>query len=158
MSTQTVTTNPYYVKRPRAPDPLTLYDHHHCQWCDRPKGTGHEFYCRKGKGTHWNRIRRYVLARDDWTCRYCGFQLADDLIAKGAVWYLHVDHVRPRSAGGRDVPWNLVTACRTCNSSKGANICGWLSKWEADRSNYEAAWEAAWQDDFDYACYLEEYD
>ena len=50
--------------------------------------------------------RRAVFARDDYRCQYCGSQ-ADS-----------IDHVVPRSRGGRDVWDNLAAACRPCNSAK----------------------------------------
>ena len=44
--------------------------------------------------------RRAVFARDDYRCQYCGNH-ADS-----------IDHVVPRSRGGRDVWDNLAAACR----------------------------------------------
>lgn len=56
----------------------------------------------------WLELREQILERDGFTCRYCGAP-ADS-----------VDHIIPRSRKGADDPDNLVAACRTCNSSKGA--------------------------------------
>lgn len=54
--------------------------------------------------------RSKVLARDGYTCCYCGDQFGEkDLV---------VDHVIPASSGGPDVEGNLVAACVECNSSK----------------------------------------
>ena len=50
--------------------------------------------------------RRAVFSRDDYRCQYCGNH-ADS-----------IDHVVPRSRGGRDVWDNLAAACRPCNSRK----------------------------------------
>lgn len=50
--------------------------------------------------------RRAVFARDDYRCQYCGSR-ADS-----------IDHVVPRSRGGRDVWDNLAAACRPCNMRK----------------------------------------
>lgn len=55
----------------------------------------------------WDETRAFVLARDNWTCVYCGSPGANQC-----------DHVIPRSRGGRSVATNLVAACRSCNSSK----------------------------------------
>lgn len=57
------------------------------------------------------RLRWAIIRRDNFQCRYCGATGK-----AGAV--LEVDHVIPRSRGGRDVPQNLVTACESCNSGK----------------------------------------
>lgn len=54
--------------------------------------------------------RFYILRRDDFTCRYCG--------AKAPDVKLHVDHITPKSQGGIDARWNLVTACAPCNLGK----------------------------------------
>jgi 5-methylcytosine-specific restriction endonuclease McrA len=55
--------------------------------------------------------RRTIMARDHYTCQYCGTQ-------PGKA-YLTVDHVLPRSRGGDTVWENVVTACGTCNRHKG---------------------------------------
>lgn len=52
--------------------------------------------------------RRNVLRRDAYTCQYCGKHGGE----------LTVDHVVPKSRGGRSVWENLVTACRGCNLKK----------------------------------------
>lgn len=51
--------------------------------------------------------RRGVLRRDDHRCCYCG---------KAATT---IDHVLPRSRGGRDTWENLVACCLKCNNLKG---------------------------------------
>lgn len=51
--------------------------------------------------------RRGVLRRDDHRCCYC---------AKSANT---IDHVLPRSRGGRDTWDNLVACCLRCNNVKG---------------------------------------
>jgi 5-methylcytosine-specific restriction endonuclease McrA len=50
--------------------------------------------------------RRGVFARDDYRCQYCGDH-ADS-----------IDHVVPRSRGGRHEWENVAAACRPCNLSK----------------------------------------
>jgi 5-methylcytosine-specific restriction endonuclease McrA len=55
--------------------------------------------------------RRNVLLRDGFTCQYCG--------ARPPVRDLNLDHVLPRSRGGRSTWDNLVASCRTCNIKKG---------------------------------------
>jgi len=56
--------------------------------------------------------RRSVLARDYYTCQYCGI--------KPARSELTIDHVVPRSRGGKTTWENVVTACRRCNTRKGS--------------------------------------
>ena len=55
--------------------------------------------------------RRAVFARDDYTCQYCG-----------ASSRLTMDHVVPRSRGGRSSWENVVTSCAPCNSRKGDRL------------------------------------
>ncbi len=52
--------------------------------------------------------RREVLRRDKHTCQYCG-----------NTKQLTLDHVIPRSKGGKHTWDNVVTACEQCNSRKG---------------------------------------
>jgi 5-methylcytosine-specific restriction endonuclease McrA len=55
--------------------------------------------------------RRNIFLRDNYTCVYCQKQLNSE--------ELSVDHVMPKSRGGKDTWDNLVTSCKTCNCSKG---------------------------------------
>lgn len=49
-----------------------------------------------------------IYKRDGHACVYCG-----------GTERLTLDHVEPRSRGGRDSWDNLVTACQRCNTEKG---------------------------------------
>lgn len=51
--------------------------------------------------------RREVLRRDRHACQYCG-----------STKHLTLDHVIPRSKGGKHTWDNVVTACEGCNSRK----------------------------------------
>jgi len=53
--------------------------------------------------------RKNVLHRDNYECQYCGTKQA-----------LTIDHVMPRSRGGRDEWTNVVAACQKCNIKKGS--------------------------------------
>ncbi len=55
--------------------------------------------------------RRFILARDHYTCQYCG--------AQPGANNLTIDHVIPRSRGGEKSWENVVAACRACNQRKG---------------------------------------
>ncbi len=52
--------------------------------------------------------RKNILRRDGHRCQYCGTSASP----------LTVDHIVPRSHGGRDTWENLVTACVRCNNIK----------------------------------------
>lgn len=62
--------------------------------------------------SHRHITRKAVLARDDWTCQYCGKQQGG----------LTVDHVIPRSRGGTSTWENIVAACAPCNRRKGDRL------------------------------------
>lgn len=51
-----------------------------------------------------------VFARDRFKCQYCG--------TKGNAGSLTIDHVVPRSQGGKTCWENVVTACKECNEVK----------------------------------------
>lgn len=58
-----------------------------------------------------NKITRFdILARDNFTCQYCGKKAPDV--------ELEVDHIYPVSRGGYDDEKNCVTACVRCNGNK----------------------------------------
>ncbi len=52
--------------------------------------------------------RQNIFKRDNFNCQYCG--TSRDLT---------LDHVIPKSKGGRSSWDNLITACRRCNTRKG---------------------------------------
>ena len=52
--------------------------------------------------------RRNVMRRDGFKCQYCGLKSR-----------LTIDHVLPKSRGGKDTWLNLTTACDKCNVKKG---------------------------------------
>ncbi|MDQ3036858.1 MAG: HNH endonuclease [Myxococcota bacterium] len=55
--------------------------------------------------------RRNIFLRDGFTCQYCH--------RRPGTRELNLDHVMPRSRGGRSTWENLVTSCRECNLRKG---------------------------------------
>lgn len=54
--------------------------------------------------------RRAVFARDSGRCQYCG-RTAES-----------IDHIHPRSRGGRHEWTNVVACCRRCNTVKGDKL------------------------------------
>jgi 5-methylcytosine-specific restriction endonuclease McrA len=64
-------------------------------------------YVRVPRRTTMRITRRAVFARDRHRCQYCG-----------SARHLTVDHVVPRSKGGRDTWDNVVTSCAPCNRKK----------------------------------------
>lgn len=76
--------------------------------------------------------RKNILARDGYTCQYCGARPRKQTGAP-RLEYLTIDHVVPRAharAGRVTLPWsgesvpvtswqNVLTACRSCNGTKG---------------------------------------
>jgi 5-methylcytosine-specific restriction endonuclease McrA len=56
--------------------------------------------------------RRNVMVRDRFTCAYCGTRSQP----------ITMDHVVPRSRGGKTDFDNCVACCRACNQKKGARL------------------------------------
>ena len=76
---------------------------------DRPAVIRLISYVRIPRDAHSRKItRRAVFARDRWTCQYCG----------GVKGTLTIDHVVPRSRGGKTSWDNCVLAHREVNSRK----------------------------------------
>ncbi|ACU53636.1 HNH endonuclease [Acidimicrobium ferrooxidans DSM 10331] len=96
--------------------------------------------------------RRAIFARDGYRCQYCGGPAEN------------VDHVIPRSRGGRHVWENVVAACRACNAAKSDRLpaeagmhprreprapaarTGWLLTVGVRRPEWEPYLRAAWGD------------
>ncbi|GAA4447860.1 HNH endonuclease [Ravibacter arvi] len=66
----------------------------------------HKYVHRPYKGVVMT--RQNIFKRDRSTCQYCG-----------AKDHLTLDHVIPKSKGGKSNWDNLVTACQRCNAQKG---------------------------------------
>jgi 5-methylcytosine-specific restriction endonuclease McrA len=80
--------------------------------------------------------RRNVFLRDAYTCQYCH--------RSPHHRDLNLDHVLPRSRGGKSSWENLVTSCRDCNLRKGGSTpeeCGMLLR----RAPVRPTWNAAVQ-------------
>jgi hypothetical protein len=67
---------------------------------------GNDFYTRETVYAE----RDILYARDAHLCAYCGIQFKDH--------HLTIDHVHPKSRGGRHFWTNTVTACKSCNHGK----------------------------------------
>ena len=62
-------------------------------------------------------IYHQAFTRDGYSCVYCGKDILETLDTFAAS---HLDHLKPRRAGGAlDAVVNCVTACAVCNSMKG---------------------------------------
>jgi len=59
-------------------------------------------------------LRRQVIQRAANRCEYCGLAQA------GQEAIFHIDHIRPRDAGGKTTLQNLALACVSCSLRKGA--------------------------------------
>ena len=75
----------------------------------------------KGSEKNWNgskwirpEKRLAIYLRDEFRCVYCGRDLHN-----AAPCEINLDHIKPRSKGGNNEETNLVTSCKSCNSSRG---------------------------------------
>ena len=63
--------------------------------------------------------KRNVLIRDNFTCSYCGKESKK----------LTIDHVVPKSKGGKSTFENTTASCKSCNSKKGNYSCEEAKMW-----------------------------
>jgi hypothetical protein len=81
------------------------------------------WYPERPRKSLWGQIRREVLTRDDYSCRFCGHK---------AVKYMNVHHIEE---SGNNDPSNLATACVACHAVMhlGRNLSlGSIEIWKSD--------------------------
>ena len=59
-------------------------------------------------------LRYQILKRDEFRCQNCGGTPKEGYL-------LHVDHITPKSKGGKTDESNLTTLCWLCNEGKGSS-------------------------------------
>ena len=78
--------------------------------------------------------RKGVLIRDNYTCIYCGITMGgifqSKVLSKNDMT---IDHILPKSRGGKDTWTNTACACPRCNHRKG------------DRLPHEAGMKLLWE-------------
>jgi len=67
-------------------------------------------WTRRIYGESWRALRRYVLERDGWKCRYCGAPLTEK--------ESHIHHCLDLQFGGTNHPYNLKSVCPECHKGK----------------------------------------
>lgn len=70
----------------------------------------------------WSAQRERVLARDGWACTSCGVALVKSATALDGATVDHVDPLVHVEADHVYLDHELVSACRSCNSRKGARV------------------------------------
>ena len=85
--------------------------------------------------------RKNIFERDNFTCQYCGLKPPSKRVA--LKWMeensLNLDHIVPRSKGGKTTWLNVVTSCFKCNTKKGNNLIENLG-WKLKRRPAEPKW------------------
>lgn len=62
-----------------------------------------------------SRFRKRILYnRDDWCCQYCNKKLSYNSVT--------IDHIIPKSKGGKTTWKNCVVCCKQCNRIKGSKF------------------------------------
>ena len=101
--------------------------------------------------------RQNVLARDAWTCQYCGAQPRRPG-GRPALGSLTIDHVVPRAHAKEGVvtlPWNrrkvsvtcwenVTTACAPCNHRKADRTPGQAGMQLSRLPRYPNQWDLLW--------------
>lgn len=57
--------------------------------------------------------KKNVYIRDNFECAYCGLESKK----------LTIDHILPKSRGGKSTFENCVASCKPCNNKKGNRLC-----------------------------------
>jgi len=85
--------------------------------------------------------RKNLFERDKYTCQYCGEKPQNRRVA--LKWMeekaLNLDHVVPRSRGGKTTWTNIVSACYKCNTKKGNKLLHELG-WKLRKEPKIPAW------------------
>lgn len=80
----------------------------------------------------WSRPN--ILKRDGWVCGYCGIKYGASIdgitLTKKAFT---IDHIVPKSKGGKDTWGNTICCCHPCNQKKG------------DKSYHEVGFKLQWE-------------
>lgn len=93
---------------PTCPNTQPCPDHQRRAWTQSHRRAR----LRKGSGHRQQKLRRFVLARDRYTCHRCGKTFApSDLVN---------DHVVPLGEGGADNVENMAACCKRCHRDKTA--------------------------------------
>ncbi len=72
--------------------------------------------CHQPKGRWITKHKRLAIyMRDEFMCCYCGRDLTS-----ASSQELNLDHIVCRADGGTNHETNLITACKSCNSSRGS--------------------------------------
>ncbi|MDM8526800.1 HNH endonuclease [Anaerolineales bacterium HSG24] len=84
------------------------------------------------RGARWS--RKGVLQRDEYQCIYCGVKAGErkggQILGRSSFT---VDHIIPRSRGGRSSWVNTACACPICNNRKANRTpheAGMIMRWE----------------------------
>ena len=85
-------------------------------WCAvHYPGRGRWANTPSGMAPGWAKLRQKVLQRDHGACVLCGRPATD------------VDHIKPRSEGGRDEVANLRSLCHDCHATRTGGHAGQAS-------------------------------
>lgn len=85
------------------------------------------------KPMEWEKLKSKAFHRDDFICKYCGFEGQHPWKEDGPV-DITADHVVPLSRGGTNDLENLVCCCIPCNNSKSDRL---ISEWRGRYGNGE---------------------
>jgi len=72
-------------------------------------------------------VRAFVWRRDKGLCQICGRRIA-------SITEMTLDHIQPKSKGGKNTRENLRATCFTCNNRRGNDDPPWLQRAKWDRA------------------------
>jgi 5-methylcytosine-specific restriction endonuclease McrA len=75
----------------------------------------------------YQKLRKKIYINNSFTCQMCGYKprvIPEKYNGKYTIMdkgkWLEIDHIKPRSLGGKNNRKNLQTLCNICNCKKGA--------------------------------------
>ncbi|HDZ71775.1 MAG TPA: restriction endonuclease [Aurantimonas coralicida] len=82
-----------------------------------------------GKPEKLKKIRTALAQEQNWLCHYCDSPMWDSdpavflrrhHVPKGLLnrFQCTAEHLRPKQDGGKDIPENIVAACKFCNQTR----------------------------------------
>jgi len=109
---------PYSAPRPCPKHPKVLLKRgEQCPHCPKHGWNHTQNERERGYGWTWRKIRKQILARDNYLCQPC-------LRAGRLTPAKEVDHIIPKAKGGKDDNDNLQSICVACHKEKTARENG----------------------------------
>ncbi|WP_090312449.1 HNH endonuclease [Natronorubrum texcoconense] len=86
-------------------------------------------------------VRQDVYQRDRYRCAHCGKTQQQHQRETVGDRRLHLHHIWPRAAGGKNTKRNLITLCRSCHAQIESTAQTILRAYSGTEARYRIRWE-----------------